>query len=87
MQHTRSLGAVNSRDRLISSVSDRPGHDRRYAIDSTKLRHELGWSPSHTLERGLRLTVQWYLDHRDWCETVQSGRYQRERLGLGTPAE
>jgi len=72
---------------LKQFVADRPGHDRRYAIDATKLRRELGWSPGHSLERGLRLTVEWYLEHRDWCETVQSGRYQRERLGLGVAAE
>ena len=72
---------------LKQFVADRPGHDRRYAIDPTKLRRELAWSPSHSFDRGLRLTVQWYLEHRDWCETVQSGRYQRERLGLGPAAE
>jgi dTDP-glucose 4,6-dehydratase len=72
---------------LKQFVADRPGHDRRYAIDATKLGRELGWSPSHSIDRGLRLTVQWYLEHRDWCETVQRGRYQRERLGLGAAAD
>ena len=60
-----------------------PGHDRRYAIDATKIRRELGWAPRHTFEDGLRETVAWYLEHRDWCEAVQAGRYDRERLGLG----
>jgi len=72
-----------SRRALKTFVSDRPGHDRRYAIDATKIRRELGWAPKHTLETGVRDTVQWYLDHRDWCEQVQTGRYDRQRLGLG----
>ena len=67
---------------LKQFVTDRPGHDRRYAIDSGKAQRELGWRPAHVLEEGLAATVQWYLDHRDWCDAVQSGRYQRERLGL-----
>jgi dTDP-glucose 4,6-dehydratase len=67
---------------LKTHVPDRPGHDRRYAIDATKIRRELGWRPKHDLESGLRATVQWYLDHREWCERVQAGRYNRERLGL-----
>jgi dTDP-glucose 4,6-dehydratase len=74
--------AGESRRRLKTFVADRPGHDRRYAIDATKIRRELGWTPAHTFEDGLRETVQWYLDHRDWCEQV-AGRYDRERLGLG----
>jgi dTDP-glucose 4,6-dehydratase len=64
-------------------VPDRPGHDRRYAIDASRIRRELGWRPAHDLESGLDATVRWYLDHRDWCETVQAGTYGRERLGLG----
>jgi dTDP-glucose 4,6-dehydratase len=72
-----------SRRALKTYVADRPGHDRRYAIDATKIRRELGWAPKHTFETGLRDTVQWYLDHRDWCEQVQAGRYDRQRLGLG----
>jgi dTDP-glucose 4,6-dehydratase len=67
---------------LKTFVPDRPGHDRRYAIDASKIRCELGWSPRHTFEDGLRETVHWYLAHRDWCEAVQSGTYRRERLGL-----
>ncbi|MGD0485406.1 MAG: GDP-mannose 4,6-dehydratase, partial [Gemmatimonadales bacterium] len=62
--------------------TDLPGHDQRYAIDSTKLRSELGWKPSHTFESGLRETVAWYLANRTWVERVQSGAYRGERLGL-----
>jgi len=67
---------------LKTLVPDRPGHDRRYAIDAAKIRRELGWRPQHAVDDGLFLTVSWYLEHRDWCEQVQAGRYDRERLGL-----
>lgn len=67
---------------LITFVEDRPGHDRRYAIDASKIRRELGWDPKETFATGLRKTVQWYLDNKAWCETVQSRGYRRERLGL-----
>jgi dTDP-glucose 4,6-dehydratase len=60
----------------ISYVTDRPGHDRRYAIDASKLERELGWKPSETFETGIRKTVQWYLDHQDWVNNVLSGDYQ-----------
>jgi dTDP-glucose 4,6-dehydratase len=66
-------------------VEDRPGHDRRYAVDASKVRSELGWKPAHDLDTGLADTVKWYLEHRDWCEAV-SGEYGRERLGLNTAA-
>lgn len=62
---------------LITSVKDRPGHDRRYAIDATKIEREIGWKPQETFETGLRKTVQWYLDNRDWVEGVTSGSYQQ----------
>jgi dTDP-glucose 4,6-dehydratase len=67
---------------LITFVKDRPGHDRRYAIDASKIRRELGWTPEHDFASGIRQTVQWYLDHSDWIARVASGDYQRERLGL-----
>ncbi|NJM76267.1 MAG: dTDP-glucose 4,6-dehydratase [Acaryochloridaceae cyanobacterium RU_4_10] len=67
---------------LISYVTDRPGHDRRYAIDFSKLERELGWSPLEDIESGLRKTVQWYLDRSDWCQEVTSQNYERQRLGL-----
>jgi dTDP-glucose 4,6-dehydratase len=67
---------------LKTFVPDRPGHDRRYAIDASKIRRGLGWTPRHAFEEGLRETVRWYLANRDWCDAVQSGTYARERLGL-----
>lgn len=70
-------------ENLITFVEDRPGHDRRYAIDAGKLHKELGWRPAETFETGIRKTVQWYLDHRDWVERITSGAYRGERLGLG----
>jgi dTDP-glucose 4,6-dehydratase len=62
--------------RLITHVTDRPGHDRRYAIDARKIERELGWRPAETFESGIRKTVQWYLDHADWVADVQSGGYR-----------
>ncbi len=66
---------------LITFVKDRPGHDRRYAIDASKIERELGWKPEETFETGLRKTVQWYLDNRDWWQRVLSGDYRLGRLG------
>ncbi|MBK8313311.1 MAG: dTDP-glucose 4,6-dehydratase [Acidobacteria bacterium] len=67
---------------LKTFVSDRPGHDRRYAIDASRIRSELDWKPIHDFESGLAKTVKWYFDNRQWCRTVLEGKYQRERLGL-----
>ena len=67
---------------LIEFVTDRPGHDRRYAIDASKIERELGWRPIEDFESGLQRTVQWYLDNPSWVERVTSGNYRRERLGL-----
>ncbi len=77
------LPGAASRRALKTAVPDRPGHDRRYAIDASKIRRELGWAPAHDFERALEETVDWYLGHRDWCAGVLEGRYDRERLGLG----
>lgn len=66
---------------LITFVKDRPGHDLRYAIDASKIQRELNWVPKETFESGIRKTVEWYLNHLDWCRNVQDGSYQRERLG------
>ena len=72
----------NSYREQITYVSDRPGHDRRYAIDADKISRELGWKPEETFESGIRKTVKWYLNNSEWCRRVQDGSYQRERLGL-----
>jgi dTDP-glucose 4,6-dehydratase len=74
-------GVASYRD-LETFVADRPGHDRRYAIDAAKSRRELGWRSTYDFERGIRDTVEWYLQHLDWCAHVQSGHYDRQRLGL-----
>jgi dTDP-glucose 4,6-dehydratase len=69
--------ATQSYKAQIQFVTDRPGHDRRYAIDARKIERELGWRPHETFESGMRKTVQWYLDHQDWVRKVQSGEYQQ----------
>jgi len=73
--------ADGPRTRLITFVPDRPGHDRRYAIDAAKIRRELGWQASVTFEEGLQATVDWYLANRGWWERIRSGVYRGERLG------
>ncbi|MFD2632101.1 dTDP-glucose 4,6-dehydratase [Idiomarina piscisalsi] len=78
---TRKL-CISHYKELMTHVADRPGHDRRYAIDATKIKQELGWMPAETFESGIRKTVQWYLDNQEWCRRVQDGSYQRERLGV-----
>lgn len=67
----------------ITYVKDRPGHDRRYAIDASKLRDELGWTPSHSFEQGMADTVDWYLDNQPWVRRVLDGSYRLERIGTG----
>ncbi len=74
---------VSSYTELITYVADRPGHDLRYAIDASKIERELGWTPKETFESGIRKTVQWYLDNRQWWEDIQQRKYQQQRLGLG----
>jgi dTDP-glucose 4,6-dehydratase len=64
-------------EKLISYVKDRPGHDRRYAIDNTKITSQLGWEPSYTFENGMNETIQWYLDNKDWVERIVSGEYEK----------
>ena len=67
---------------LITFVADRPGHDRRYAIDASKIENELGWHPAERFEQGLEKTVEWYLENRDWTDSILTGAYRLERLGL-----
>ena len=73
---------IGPREKLITFVADRPGHDLRYAIDASKIARRLGWKPAESFESGLRKTVQWYLENRTWWERVRSGVYRGERLGL-----
>ena len=75
------LADGRTRESLITYVKDRPGHDRRYAIDSSKLQNELGWQPSQTFDTGMAQTVDWYLAHQSWIQRVLDGSYRMERLG------
>jgi len=75
----RSNGSSYSE--LITYVTDRPGHDFRYAIDASKINKDLGWSPTETFETGIRKTIQWYLENEDWWRKIQDGTYSQERLG------
>lgn len=70
------LSTLNKADDLIEYIKDRPGHDRRYAIDNTKISTSLGWKPKYTFEQGMKETIQWYIDHQEWMEHVTSGEYQ-----------
>ena len=69
------------REQLITHVTDRPGHDRRYAIDASKLKDELGWEPKHSFEQGIAATVDWYLDNQPWVQRILDGSYRLERIG------
>ncbi len=82
------LALLGKPESLISFVTDRPGHDLRYAIDASRSKAELGWSPAHSFEAGLEATVRWYVDHRPWWERVLSGEYRtsNQRLALARPA-
>ena len=71
---------------LITSVEDRPGHDRRYAIDFHKIRSEIGWQPRLTFAESITQTVTWYLEHPAWVQNIVDGGYRRTRLGLSRPA-
>lgn len=82
LDELRPQNNSQSYESLITFVKDRPGHDLRYAIDATKIEHELGWKPQETFETGIRKTVEWYLNNLEWCRHVQDGSYQRERLGV-----
>ena len=70
----KELGASED---LIEHVKDRPGHDRRYAIDNTKITSQLGWKPEYTFERGIHETIQWYLENEDWLKNITSGAYEK----------
>ncbi|TBR40367.1 MULTISPECIES: dTDP-glucose 4,6-dehydratase [Dyella] len=81
LDQRRPLADGRKRESLITYVKDRPGHDRRYAIDASKLQRELGWSPSQTFESGIAQTVDWFLDNQPWVQRVLDGSYRMERLG------
>lgn len=78
---TEKPKALTDFNELITYVTDRPGHDVRYAIDANKINKELGWYPKETFDSGIKKTIEWYLANLDWCKHVQDGSYQRERLG------
>jgi len=69
-------------DRLVEFVTDRPGHDQRYAVDATKLSSELGWRPQENFESGMARTVAWYIENESWWKAIRAGGYRGERLGL-----
>ncbi len=82
LDERRPLPNGAKRESLITYVKDRPGHDRRYAIDASKLKNNLGWRQSETFESGIAKTVDWYLDNQPWCQRVLDGSYRMERLGI-----
>ena len=71
------ISTIGKSENLIEYVKDRPGHDRRYAIDNTKITTQLGWSPSYTFEQGIAETIQWYLNNKNWLEKITSGDYMK----------
>ncbi len=75
-------GGIGRYEELITHVTDRPGHDQRYAIDAQKIEQELGWAPEETFETGMKKTVDWYLDNNGWCQRVLDGSYRGQRLGV-----
>ena len=77
----KEKGYDHATEELITFVTDRPGHDWRYAIDCSKIENELGWEPKETFESGMAKTVQWYLDNTKWIDEIESGEYRGERLG------
>ncbi|KWS03978.1 dTDP-glucose 4,6-dehydratase [Lysobacter capsici AZ78] len=81
LDQRRPLADGRARESLITYVKDRPGHDRRYAIDASKLKNELGWTPTLTFEQGIARTVDWYLDNQPWVQRVLDGSYRLERIG------
>ncbi len=81
LDEVRPQASKEPYEKLITYVDDRPGHDLRYAIDSTKIKNELAWTPAETFESGIRKTLQWYLDNLEWCNQVTDKNYNRDRLG------
>jgi dTDP-glucose 4,6-dehydratase len=86
MDERRPRSGGRAYEALIAFVSDRPGHDRRYAIDCAKIERDLGWKPQENFSSGLRETIDWFLANHEWCAEIQSKKYQRDRLGLGKAA-
>lgn len=81
LDELRPSAKLKSYIELITYVQDRPGHDLRYAIDASKIKRELGWSPRENFETGIRKTILWYLDHEEWWQNIQTKKYQQQRLG------
>ena len=78
LELTERLLAITGKDKsLIKHVQDRPGHDRRYALDDSKIRSELGWAPTYEFAEGLKQTVQWFVDHESWWRPIKSGVYRK----------
>jgi len=84
LDERQPLASGSTRDGLVTYVRDRPGHDRRYAIDASKMKRELGWRPLETFESGLAKTIDWYIDHQPWVQRVMDGSYRGERLGVAS---